>query len=225
MISFNFFQKNKTYKHCCLIDNETNSLLVVGKNFNSMSFLKEYTLDTMLINLKSSKGLEEYFFDKLMSLESCYLLSWDFKSNSFIKSKNNLHFLREKSVLTRSKYSYLSTIMSDIVSYRNRITKTLAYQEMVYLRKRFQAERFKDRGYPENELLDFPYVLQYADLKKISLKDSADQILFQATLQDEMFSKTELLRLKFFNKIREASSVFEVEETYKEFLLDINVRI
>ncbi len=225
-----FFSKRKkekdfTYKYYCLLDINTSGLLVIRKNFQCMNFLKEYTLDTTLVGLFSSNFFEEKFFSRLETSSDCYRFRWDSSKNLFVKNKNITNLLQEKSFLASTKYDLLEDISSRIISFRGRVKKTLPYQETIYLTKKHQAERFKDRGYPESELLEYPYVLQYADLKKISLKQAADTILLKSSIDDGMLAKTELLRLKYFNKVRESSSKEELENTHKEFLLDFNIKI
>lgn len=235
MSIINLFKKSKEkssiesieeiYGHYCILDSNTNGLLVVGKNLQCMNFLKEYTFDTTLVYLPSRNRKDLLFLNSLVDAEMCYLLRWDFGSKTFLKNKNVTASLQKKSSLASIKYKTLEKILLNIVALRNRVKKTLPYQETIYLLKRIQAERFKDRGYPENEMMEYSYVLQYADLEKISLKESADRILFKSNIDSELLAKTELLRLTYFNKLRVAESLEEVENAYEQFLLDFSIKI
>ena len=97
------------------------------------------------------------------------------------------------------------------------VSTGVLFQETVYLTKKAQASAFKEAGYPEDDILEYPYIIQYADFANIPLKQAADDILFKARLDDELLAKTELIRLKYFNAIRSARTVEEVAPIYEAF--------
>jgi hypothetical protein len=208
-----------------LIDCNSSAVLVAGKNFQAMNFLKEFTFDSFFIYLPVSSRYEESLFNGLTISETPYLFRWDEKTRSLIENKNVSDNLIIKTQLAQKKYSVLDSMMLSIIFLRDRVRKTLPYQETIYMAKQYQAERFKDRGYPEHEMLEYPYVLQYADFMKISLKDAADKILLKSKIDNELLAKTEMLRLKYFNMVKDAKSVDEAEEAHKKFLLDFSIKI
>jgi hypothetical protein len=100
---------------------------------------------------------------------------------------------------------------------RNPANTGYAYQETVYFIKRQQAQTFKDAGYDESRIREFPYVEQYADFRKLSYKAAADDILLAAKVMQEVLLNTEALRLKYFKKMKEITSLDEFDAFWKEY--------
>ena len=91
---------------------------------------------------------------------------------------------------------------------------------MVYFTKKIQAQDFKDSGYNEALAATYPYVFQYAEIASISPRQAAEDIIRKAQAGETLFVKTELLRLRYFKKIREAKTPQEVGVIHEEFLRD-----
>jgi hypothetical protein len=89
-------------------------------------------------------------------------------------------------------------------------------QEVVYAAKKTQAQRYKDAGYPDDEL-DYPYVIQYADFAGLTMRAAADEILLKASFADDLLQKTEWLRMKYFNRIKDVRDVEEAGRIVMEF--------
>jgi hypothetical protein len=230
MSIFSFFKSKSIkyaveYKYFALLDNQTHTLLVVGKSFQLINFLREYIPESALCSLPSSTKKEEVFFNSLLYSNNCYLLKWDFSKREFIKNNKISDQLREKSTFSQNKYECLREIASHIEFIRSLFKKTIGYQEIIYLSKKLEAEKFKNNRYPENEILNYPYILQYAEYKEISFKESADAILLKATMGNEMLAKTEILRLNYFNKVKDATSKKDLDDILNQFLLDYNFSI
>ncbi len=79
---------------------------------------------------------------------------------------------------------------------------------------------FRESGYDESMAIECPYVLQYADFSGISLQQAADDILLKSKFDRDLLMKTELLRLKFFRRIKEAQKPEEVALVIRDFFND-----
>jgi hypothetical protein len=103
---------------------------------------------------------------------------------------------------------------------RSSVDCGVSMQESVYTTKRAQAQSFRASGYDESQPADFPYVLQYADYARISMKEAADRILLKAKLDEHTLAKTELLRLKYFDRVRAAKAPQDLKKVDEEFMLE-----
>ena len=227
---FNIFRKKMDitevfYKYNALIDTGSNTLLVIGRDFQIMSYLSEYILDSFVVGIPVTNRINEKFYDMLFNSKECYEYKWNQKMGMVEKNKNQTDSLKAKSMIAFQKYKYLSSISKKIEDIRHVTKRTMLFQETIYLAKKYQADRFKDKGYPDGDILDYPYVLQYADYKNISYKQAAEAIIFKAKMSDSLLARSESLRLKYFNRIKDAKSKEEIEKTYADFMLDFDVRI
>jgi hypothetical protein len=125
--------------------------------------------------------------------------------------------LKQRSLLAVKKCSALWEMVYELSVSRYAMWRGPILQETVYLAKRQQAQAYKDGGYPEGDILKYPFVLQYADLAGLTPRAAADEILFKARLDDELLARTEFLRLKYFNQLRDAAMVEEIEPILRTF--------
>ena len=116
-------------------------------------------------------------------------------------------------------------IIANLNQSRYKVKTGLDAQDVVYMTKKIQAQAFKDSGYEEHDLLKFPYVLQYAEYAGLSAKVATDEILFKAALDDQFLADTELLRLRYLNKVKVATELEELPKIFEEFLRDSYVFI
>ena len=157
--------------------------------------------------------------------ESFVKWSWSRKSRT-MRTTTHKHIndeLKKKSELAHGKYLLVLTIMSSLS--RGRVTSAsgFAHQDAVYATKRREAQLFKDAGYDESVLADIPFVTQYADYASLSFREAADEILVKAKLDDERLAKTELMRLVYSSKIKNAKSMQEIAKVREEFRFDMEV--
>jgi hypothetical protein len=129
--------------------------------------------------------------------------------------------LQQRSEMAVRKCSALFEIVYEISVARYPIWRGLILQEQVYVSKKLQARRFKDMGYPELDLLLYPYVLQYADFSGLTPREAADEILFKARLDDDFLLKTEGLRLKYFKLVADAAEAETLASIRGEFRQEI----
>ncbi len=128
--------------------------------------------------------------------------------------------LRQYSALVVQKARALEDVIRVVSIARYPIWRGVLLQEQVYLAKQAQAQRYKDEGYPDN-VLPYPYVLQYADFSGLSPREAADEILFKAHLDDEFLVKTEAIRLRYFDRIRSAKKLDDVTLIMADFQYEI----
>ncbi len=144
--------------------------------------------------------------------------TWNPKLRQFVPTPkgvltDRLHWY---SALAIKKSHALFEIIHSITTARSAVWSGLIMQENIYMAKRIQAQRYKDKKYPKDEL-SYPYVLQYAELSGLTMRDAADEILFKAKLDDNVLSHTEYMRMKYFNMVKDAQDMDEVEVLIHDF--------
>jgi hypothetical protein len=150
---------------------------------------------------------------------------WQMKDRKFVEAREgalNDEVLR-RSRLAVKKINVIRRMLTSLNTARYELHSGLAFQETVYLTKKLEANAFRDIGYDEDRLLEFPYVLQYADFAGLSPRAAADAIILKAKMYDQHLLKTEALRLKHFNKLKDAASPEDAEGVYREFLQDFHL--
>ena len=135
--------------------------------------------------------------------------AWNSKDRLFMRTPERLltESLRQRSLLAVKKSYVLHEIINIISSIRVSGCSSIAMQESVYAAKKMQAQRYRDADYPDDDLLEYPYVLQYADLVGFSMRAAADEILFKARLSEDVLLKTEFFRLKYFELLKNTMEV------------------
>jgi hypothetical protein len=197
----------------------------MGTNFQAMNFLKEWVSDSMAFDLPINNRFDDSVHKSIMESKDFYKYKWNFKLNIFESNKIIKEDLKQKSALLSEKYNCLINIMHFIEIQRSANKKTLAFQEFIYMSKKNEALTFTKLGYPDNNILEYPYILQYAKYKNINYKEAAKSILFKSKLSEGVLVKTEALRLKYFNLIRTARTVEEVLKIYSDFMLDYSQKV
>lgn len=215
-----------------LLDSTTNAVLTISSNPAVIVFLKECMTDTLHAQ---SVNYPNYTNPKSFFLTPFFLASvkpknyskwtWDLKNRLFSKTKTELvdNNLLTRSRLAENKKQVIDKIITNISLVRSNARANINFQEMIYFTKKAQAKAFKDSGYDESSIIEYPYVIQHADYAGITARQAADDILFKAKLGDEFLAKTELLRLRYFNKVKKAISSEELTAIYEEFIRDCYV--
>lgn len=221
--------------YSALLDSNTQIVLALSDNISAIVFLNECMSDTshaVSVNYPNyTKSLfhEKPFFLAREKPEHYPRWTWKEKTRTFVKTRPDVltDGLIARSRLAVSKHGAISRIIVNLNQACYKVRTGFEFQETVYLTKKLQAQKFKDSGYDENVIMEYPYVLHYADYAGIPLKEAADDILFQAKLDDQHLANTELLRLRYFNKVRDATKPEQLPAIFEEFLRDcyINVKI
>jgi|SRR3989344_667917 len=209
-----------------LLDSVTKVVLTVGTNLSAMVFLAECTPDMRYVSsvnkpnyMDSFLGL--FFFESVKS-EDYPKWTWDNLTRKFVKTETGVlnDELRARSRLAEKKRAVIERIMINLNIARFKSKTGVYWQEWVYADKKTQAEAFKNSGYDENTLVEYLYVAQYADYAKTSPRQAADDILFKAKLDDHDIANTELLRLRYFNLVKNAVSPEELNMILDRFISD-----
>ena len=213
----------KTLCHA-LLDNGTNSVLCVSTNPEAMIFLRECTPDTycvFFVNYSYGKTFSlRNFFKTDKERERCVDWKWNGRKRVFLKkahSENVDMDLIMRSQLACSKEQATGKIMRRVSIARLDVITGVMLQEKVYIEKQRQAEAFRDSGYEERDIMNYPYVLQYADIFGITLRQSADNILLRAKLDDAILMKTEAVRLMYFDRVKQAKSEEDLRIISEDF--------
>lgn len=215
-----------------LLDYTTWSVMTISTNPAVILFLNECTDETRHIravnhpNYTNTKSLFlAPFFLTSAKPENYPKWTWDATTRLFSKTNTKL---MNKNLLERSRFAdhkkfVIEKIIININKSRLSSRIIISSQEIVYWAKKTQAKAFKNSDYDDALIGQCPYILQYADYAGISLQEAADDILFKAKLDDDKLEKTELLRIKYFNKVRKATSSEELTAIWEEFKLECRV--
>jgi len=203
-----------------LIDANSHFLLTGGWNVGALVFLEEHTPGIRYVPAPSAPNYRTTF--PLVGLRGGEFpaWTWEWASRRLVPTPAELHTAAatERSRLLTAKAQLYHRIMFLLSLTRHRVSTGLELQERVYMAKRLQAQRLKDRSYVEDSPTDYLFVVQYADIAGISLKQAADDILFKAKLDDEMLAQSELLRLTYIKRIAEASTQEELAPILPDFM-------
>lgn len=202
-----------------LFDNNS-VLLTISTNPAVLVFLQECTPASYYVGVINYPHHPDPFF--LATLPPRRYPEWSWtrgKETGLVQTPDNLigEAARAQSVLLTKKAEALTHIMQSLTYARQKLWTGVTYQETVYEAKRREAEQFKASGYDESILPSCMYVLQYAEFADISPRQAADDILLKSTFDHDILRKTELLRLKHFNKVRTATTVEEVHQNLEQF--------
>lgn len=214
------FSWGKEENFYALLEGDTDNLLVFSQDYSCILHISEFFLDTRIVLVTTKKYFTKIFYMSLAHSDDKYLFKWDRERKKFVKNNDVTKDLIEKSGLAISKYEVLCKIKTSIEEYRNFEKKDLKFQDDVYMQKKQEAERYKDKGYPEIEIFDFPFIRQYATFKKISFKESADAILLKAKLNEGPLVFSEMIRLKYFDLIKRSQNIIELKKVYDDFILN-----
>jgi hypothetical protein len=215
-----FRKKRQQLPYSALINSSNRILLALSTNVAVIVFLNEATMDTTHVPGVNYYRPEDPFRLAREPTRTYPEWTWSVGERRFVRTRAELltKEVRDRSRLAVEKGRTTENIMRGISIARYPFSTGVLFQESVYVTKKAQAEECKRSGYPEDEIMQYPYVLQYADFAGLTLRQAADDILFKAKLDDELLAKTELLRLKYFNAVKRADRVEELEELYEAFM-------
>ncbi len=207
-----------------LLDSQTNRILAVGANYPALIFVKNCTPDTHCsLFIDGSKYRKNFFGDFFLTSEKPEdypVWVWDTKKRVFRKTDPDSigEFLRNNARLASRKLSVIGRIMGILSSVRYEVSTGVMLQESVYFSKRIQAKEFRDSGYDEELVVNYPYVFQYADFLGVTFRQAADEILLKAKFDDDLLAKTELLRLTYFDKVKKADTIEQLGVILNDFI-------
>ncbi len=198
-----------------LIDNATGVTLAHSQRSAPVLFLQGNLRDTRYtyINPTASSTINS------TPPEQYPELTWNRKTKRFTQTHPDVltEELRALSRLARAKLETIGRMIYDLNIARNELRIGIIFQETVYMTKKLQAHEFMKSGYDESRIMEYPYILHEADMKKTSFREAADAILFKAKLADDILLRTEQLRLEYFNKVKEADDPEMLKTIFKDF--------
>lgn len=211
------------------MDSQTSILLMLSINPSILVLLNEWEGTTRyILGVQYPNYVQSPVLDSMKPEEYTHW-TWDSRTRQFIPTRSDIHneSVESRSRLLVAKHDLLYNLIFNLNIARYPVRTGIDFQETVYLTKKMQAQRFKDNGYDESAILEYPYVLQYADHTGIPLRQAAEDILLKASLDDQLLAKTELLRLKYFNLVKGADDPKKLPNMYQEFIREcfVNARV
>ena len=202
-----------------VVDQPSGVLLAAGVSPAASEFVCKCTSDTLCahyVQIPSPGWFDSGSSDRYIRW------TWHYKRRTFSPTPPDrmTDSLRSRSNLAQAKVDAMTSIISNLGQIRHKVGTGVLLQETVYAVKRAQAREFRDSGYDETRIGEFPYVVQYADFANIGMRQAADDILLKAKMGDDSLLKTELLRLRYFNKMRDVQNAEEVAGILKKFYTD-----
>jgi hypothetical protein len=193
-------------RYAALIDAPSGALLTLSVEQPIIVFLVKNTPDVRSYWEVNSPNYLRSFPQASIPQDRFPEWTWDWPTRLFVPTAKELltDRLRATSALAIKKSYALYEMINTLATARNQIGTGVLMQESVYLTKKAQAQQYQADGFPEEDLLRYPYVLQYAEIADLPMRDAALEILFKASLHDEAMAKTEALRLKFFGRLKTA---------------------
>jgi len=71
----------------------------------------------------------------------------------------------------------------------------------------------------------YPYLVQYAETIGISIDMAANDLILECSLKDALLIKTEVIRVKYLEKVKIASKKEEFTQILHDFRLDTRIAI
>jgi len=215
----------KIASHDALIDTESSALLVLSSFSSSVAFVHSCTPDThQVLDVQYPNYTNEF---DLIEVDNANLPEWSWNRRTRLFARTSLvaltEELRQKAKLAQAKQLLALDVMRQLSLARRRVSTGVEFQDRVYMTKKFQAESFKRAGYDESLALEYPFVLQYAELTGMPLKDAADEIIFKAGMDDQHLANTELLRMRYMRMIRDAKTPANLRPIRDAFRRDMYV--
>jgi hypothetical protein len=211
-------------EYFALQDINSGAILTISKNFQTLNYISDFFMDTMIMAFPSTNYFDRKFYDGLIESGESYKFTVPKYNHKPIMLGTPDLKMKEKSELVTYKHKKFSEMYQalEIRRIRQSHKRALAFQEIIYVHKKMQATEFLAKGCPEDKILDYPYVKQYADYKKLSSKQAAEDILFKSKLNDNYLARTESIRLKHFNIMKNANSKEEIDAAHKGFVADMD---
>lgn len=194
-------------------------MLAASQSAAKIAFLNEAMLDTYHVPNVERPHYLERCFTQTIPTAGYPNWTWAKGQRQFVPIRPEIltDALRERSKLACAKLAALSLILMHLNTSRNRLATDIQLQETVYMTKFIEAMRFRDSNYDEERILEFPYVLQYAEFADIPLRQAADDIYLKARFDSHFLLNTEALRLKYFAILKAAQTPGELEGVAESF--------
>jgi len=221
-----YFIDNKD-KNVNIEDNSLNCSILTSVDFRITAFAENPMSISSLQDQNSYKRYS-FFINKMSKYPDDYKLSfnkkrcWEVRKNiNTMKWEKNLDIESFKElysyILMNEKVSLLDAIHSQLEHNRKKIFEKLKGQNIIYLSKYLEAKEIIENNINEDKTLKYPYVTGYANIKQISLKESAKQVILQHEIENSYLAETENLRILFTNKIRKEEDIKNLKYIFNQF--------
>lgn len=203
-----------------LVDQNSGTLLAISTNAPVIAFLVQATTDTYPLYSVNFFNPDRPFPLARIRSEHYPEWTWSPGQKRFVRANAGAvtDDLRRRSRLAVEKGRIIDKIMKNLSIARYPVATGVLFQESVYLAKKAEAESFKKAGHPDADLVPYPYVVQYAEFSGLTLQQAADEILLKAKLAEDLLSRTELLRLKYFERIKLAADTDVLPAIFRSFM-------
>jgi hypothetical protein len=193
-----------------LIDAPTATLLTLSTNPITTAFLvraipdSEEVLNVSVPNYPKGVPIKPQEYPERV---------WDKWTRLFSGGNNPDERVRKHVLLTAKKTEAFAEVARIIGLIRAQMMNAVPLQDVVYMTKRLEAERFVKDWKPGQDAdpLEYPYVTQYSDLSGLSPQQAANEILLKARLYNDGLFKSEYFRLKYMELIRDTHSVGAID--------------
>ncbi len=204
--------------YCAVLDIETKAVIALGTNPGVMVQVQESTPEAILyVRVESPNYLEDF---PLARLERGQYPEWVWSRKHRTFTHNDTPptpEVRARSVLAMFKVDALSRIARKISRARSKLRAGVDFEESVAILKRTEVQRFKDIGYDETRIFEFPFLMEYAEYAGVSHTQAANDIALASRMEEEILAKTEIVRLKYVNLVKKAGTKDEIDKILIEF--------
>jgi hypothetical protein len=208
-----------------LLDSSTNALLALTDVAPAIVFVHESVPDTWYVagvnhpNYLRARLWRNPFPIASLPAECLPEWTWRADSRTFVKTPERAltENLRSRATLASAQASAIQRIMQNLNVARSTTDSGVVFQELVYHEKAIEARAFKEAGYDESRLMEFPFLRQYSEIAKVSARQAADDILLKAKLDKDILLKTEAMRLTYFARVRSAKKPDEIGAILEDF--------
>ncbi len=130
-------------------------------------------------------------------------------------------------ILLAGRARYLRRVTRVVSQARKRVAPSELYGAFVDQIRREQALKFRASGYDEALIQECLFVFQYAQVKKITARAAADEIIFRFSLFEADLWKTEEVKLKYYDLFANAANLEDLHDIFQDFIREyyLNARV
>jgi|GEM_PF-2396002 len=203
-------KRQRRTEYCVLVDSSNDTLIYAGTFPSIIVLLSEITMDSVYAVEMSSPDIPMI----LQGAPRTYPeWSCDRKKKIFFRTNPSIitEDMRDRAELVTKKGIAFYRAIYLTNRLREKLYNGLRYQETIYAAKQRQAQMLVDSHFDPKYEQRAPFVVQYADVSGMTVKDAAEDILLHAQLFNEHLEKTERFRLSLFRMIKSAKTPLEVD--------------
>lgn len=143
------------------------------------------------------------------------------QSGAVVKIKNPKPITEKQKntcILLAGRARYLRRVTRVVSQARKRVAPSELYGELVDYIRREQALKFRASGYNEDLIQECLFVFQYAQVKKITPRAAADEVIFRFSLFQADLWKTEEVKLKYYDLFANAANLEDLHDIFQDFI-------